>query len=41
MLLAHQLIVIIYLHRQGPLPNTSGHFWLMIWEQKSRAILML
>ncbi|XP_075676561.1 protein tyrosine phosphatase 61F [Dermatophagoides pteronyssinus] len=30
-----------YILTQGPLPNTSGHFWLMIWEQKSRAILML
>lgn len=30
-----------YILTQGPLPGTSGHFWLMIWEQKSRAILML
>ncbi|XP_075586339.1 protein tyrosine phosphatase 61F isoform X2 [Dermatophagoides farinae] len=30
-----------YILTQGPLPNTSGHFWLMVWEQKSRAILML
>lgn len=26
---------------QGPLANTAGHFWLMVWEQNSRAILML
>ena len=26
---------------QGPLPDTSGHFWLMVWEQNSKAILML
>jgi hypothetical protein len=26
---------------QGPLPDTAGHFWLMVWEQKSTAILML
>lgn len=31
----------ITIKKKGPLPNTSGHFWLMIWEQKSRAILML
>lgn len=30
-----------YILTQGPLPNTIGHFWLMIWEQKTRAILML
>ena len=26
---------------QGPLRNTSSHLWLMVWEQNSRAILML
>lgn len=26
---------------QGPLRNTCGHFWLMIWEQKTRAVIML
>ncbi|KAK3511880.1 hypothetical protein QTP70_027473 [Hemibagrus guttatus] len=26
---------------QGPLRNTCGHFWLMIWEQKSKAVIML
>jgi protein tyrosine phosphatase len=30
-----------YILTQGPLPDTSGHFWLMVWEQKSRAVLML
>ncbi|XP_026321465.1 tyrosine-protein phosphatase non-receptor type 61F isoform X3 [Hyposmocoma kahamanoa] len=30
-----------YILTQGPLSFTVGHFWLMIWEQKSRAILML
>ncbi|CAG2159704.1 unnamed protein product [Oppiella nova] len=30
-----------YILTQGPLAITSGHFWLMIWEQKSKAILML
>ncbi|XP_012528069.1 tyrosine-protein phosphatase non-receptor type 1 isoform X2 [Monomorium pharaonis] len=30
-----------YILTQGPLPNTISHFWLMIWEQNSRAILML
>ena len=26
---------------QGPLADTCGHMWLMVWEQNSRAILML
>lgn len=26
---------------QGPLPNTCGHFWEMVWEQKSRGVVML
>ncbi|XP_034285309.1 tyrosine-protein phosphatase non-receptor type 2 isoform X3 [Pantherophis guttatus] len=25
----------------GPLPNTCCHFWLMIWQQKTKAIVML
>uniref|UniRef100_A0A182PFH2 protein-tyrosine-phosphatase n=1 Tax=Anopheles epiroticus TaxID=199890 RepID=A0A182PFH2_9DIPT len=30
-----------YILCQGPLPHTVGHFWLMVWEHDSRAILML
>ncbi|CAH2284721.1 tyrosine- phosphatase non-receptor type 2 isoform X2 [Pelobates cultripes] len=30
-----------YILTQGPLPNTCCHFWLMVWQQKSRAIVML
>ncbi|XP_049811714.1 tyrosine-protein phosphatase non-receptor type 2-like isoform X1 [Schistocerca nitens] len=30
-----------YILTQGPLPHTTGHFWLMIWEQKCKAVLML
>lgn len=30
-----------YILTQGPLPNTTGHFWLMAWEQNTKAILML
>lgn len=30
---------VVYL--QGPLPNTCGHFWEMVWEQKSRGVVML
>lgn len=30
-----------YILTQGPLGDTVGHFWLMIWEQKTKAILML
>ncbi|XP_040043977.1 tyrosine-protein phosphatase non-receptor type 2 isoform X1 [Gasterosteus aculeatus] len=30
-----------YILTQGPLRNTCSHFWLMIWEQKTKAIVML
>ncbi|KAK2150125.1 hypothetical protein LSH36_422g02013 [Paralvinella palmiformis] len=30
-----------YILTQGPLPKTSSHFWLMVWEQNSAAVLML
>ncbi|XP_068426691.1 tyrosine-protein phosphatase non-receptor type 2a [Clinocottus analis] len=30
-----------YILCQGPLRNTCGHFWLMIWEQGSKAVIML
>lgn len=30
-----------YILTQGPLEITVGHFWLMIWEQNTKAILML
>ena len=25
----------------GPLAATVGHFWLLVWQQQSRAVLML
>ncbi|CAG0913250.1 unnamed protein product [Notodromas monacha] len=30
-----------YILSQGPLEITSSHFWLMIWQQKSKGIIML
>lgn len=30
-----------YIATQGPLPNTVGDFWRMVWEQKSRTIVMM
>jgi tyrosine-protein phosphatase non-receptor type 1 len=30
-----------YILTQGPLQTTIGHFWLMIWDHKSTAVLML
>lgn len=30
-----------YILSQGPLPATVGHFWLTVWQQMSKAVLML
>ncbi|KAK9970599.1 hypothetical protein ABG768_026527 [Culter alburnus] len=30
-----------YILTQGPLPNTCGHFWEMVWEQRCRGVVML
>jgi len=30
-----------YILTQGPLPGTVSHFWSMVWEQQSKAIIML
>ncbi|CAI9550679.1 unnamed protein product, partial [Staurois parvus] len=30
-----------YILTQGPLPITCGHFWEMVWEQKSSGVVML
>ncbi|GAB1601933.1 tyrosine-protein phosphatase non-receptor type 1-like isoform X2 [Argonauta hians] len=30
-----------YILTQGPLENTVGHFWQMVWEQKTMCIVML
>lgn len=30
-----------YILAQGPLEHTAGDFWLMVWQQKSRAVVML
>ncbi|XP_053573065.1 tyrosine-protein phosphatase non-receptor type 1 [Bombina bombina] len=30
-----------YILTQGPLPETCGHFWEMVWEQRSRGVVML
>ncbi|XP_018577685.1 tyrosine-protein phosphatase non-receptor type 61F isoform X2 [Anoplophora glabripennis] len=30
-----------YILTQGPLANTVSHFWLMVWEQQAKAVLML
>ncbi|XP_064204766.1 tyrosine-protein phosphatase non-receptor type 2 isoform X1 [Anguilla rostrata] len=30
-----------YILTQGPLKSTCGHFWLMIWEQRTKAVIML
>jgi len=34
-------IVNRYIAAQGPLPNTCGDFWQMVWEQQSTLIVML
>ncbi|XP_062854507.1 tyrosine-protein phosphatase non-receptor type 1 isoform X2 [Trichomycterus rosablanca] len=30
-----------YILTQGPLPNTCGHFWELVWEQRTRGVVML
>ncbi|XP_028835711.1 tyrosine-protein phosphatase non-receptor type 2-like [Denticeps clupeoides] len=30
-----------YILTQGPLRNTCGHFWQMMWEQRTKAVIML
>ncbi|KAI7797639.1 Ptp1b protein, partial [Triplophysa rosa] len=30
-----------YILTQGPLPNTCGHFWEIVWEQRCRGVVML
>jgi len=30
-----------YILAQGPLPGTVGHFWSMVWEKNTKAVLML
>ncbi|KAJ7400221.1 Tyrosine-protein phosphatase non-receptor type 2 [Pitangus sulphuratus] len=30
-----------YILTQGPLPNTCCHFWLMVWQQRTKAVVML
>lgn len=30
-----------YFLKQGPLPQTVSHFWVMVWEKKCPAIVML
>ncbi|XP_057686246.1 tyrosine-protein phosphatase non-receptor type 1 isoform X2 [Corythoichthys intestinalis] len=30
-----------YILTQGPLPNTCGHFWEMVWEQRCCGVVML
>lgn len=30
-----------YILTQGPLQGTVGHFWSMVWQQRSRAVIML
>ncbi|KAL1130837.1 hypothetical protein AAG570_012078, partial [Ranatra chinensis] len=30
-----------YILAQGPLRHTTGHFWLMVWEQNCKAVVMV
>lgn len=36
-----KLLFFSYLCFKGPLPHTAKHFWQMIWEQKTEAVIML
>ena len=31
----------LYLDRQGPLPDTFGDFWRMVWEQRTSTVVMM
>ena len=35
------ILKLIFFKFQGPLPHTANHFWQMIWEQNTAAIIML
>lgn len=35
------LTPIFFFTTQGPLPNTCCHFWLMVWQQQTKAVVML
>jgi len=41
MLISSSGVVNRYIAAQGPLPETSADFWLMIWEQRSTLVVML
>ena len=30
-----------YILTQGPLAGTTPHFWSLVWEQKTKAVIML
>ena len=36
-----KLFNVTYMDKSGPLPETIGHFWTMIWQQQVSAIVML
>lgn len=40
-ILLYLFVYLFVLCAQGPLRNTCGHFWLMVWEQKTKAVIML
>ena len=38
---APAIITIVFKLCIGPLPNTVGHFWQMVWDHKIEVIVML
>jgi len=34
------IVVCLFVTTEGPLPNTKGDFWQMVWEQQAYVVFM-
>jgi len=37
----HTAVMYLHIFPQGPLPETTGDFWRMVWEQRCATIVMM